>query len=128
MIVRHLPELLDSERDVRGPVWASRRFLLADDGVGFTLTETTVDAGSEQILWYKNHVEANYVIEGDGEVENLDSGEVFALAPGSLYVLDNNERHRLKAFTRMRLVCVFSPALSGREIHDEDGAYAAPPE
>ena len=128
MIVKHLSELLGGERDVRGPVWASRRFLLADDGVGFTLTETSVEAGSEQILWYKHHVEANYVIEGEGEVENLASGEVFALSPGSLYVLDQYERHRLKTFTRMRLVCVFTPALSGRETHDEDGAYAPPPE
>ena len=128
MIVRHLPELLDSERDVRGPVWASRRFLLADDGVGFTLTETTVEAGSEQTLWYKHHVEANYVIEGEGEVTNVDSGERYPLAPGSLYVLDNNEKHLLKATTRMRLVCVFTPALTGREVHDEDGAYAPPPE
>ncbi len=128
MIVKHLSELLGGERDVRGPVWASRRFLLADDGVGFTLTETSVEAGSEQILWYKHHVEANYVIEGEGEVENLASGEVFALAPGSLYVLDRYERHRLRTFTRMRLVCVFTPALTGRETHDEDGAYAPPPE
>ena len=128
MIVKHLNDLLDTERDVRGPVWASRRFLLAQDGVGFTLTETSVAAGSEQILWYKHHVEANYVIEGEGEVENMDTGEVFALAAGSLYVLDGNERHRLKASTPMRLVCVFTPALTGRETHDEDGAYAAPTE
>ena len=107
MIVKSLQELIDTPRDVRGPVWASRRFLLAEDGVGFTLTETTVEAGSEQVLWYKHHVEANYVIEGEGEVENMLTGEVFALAPGSLYVLDNNEKHRLKSFTRMRLVCVF---------------------
>ena len=123
MIVRTLNELNDSPRDVRGPVWRSRRFLLAEDGVGFTLTETTVEAGSEQVLWYKHHVEANYVIEGEGEVENVASGEVFALKPGSIYVLDQHERHRLKTFTRMRLVCVFTPALSGRESHDADGAY-----
>lgn len=128
MIVRHLKNLLDGERDVRGPVWASRRFLLAEDGVGITLTETTVEAGSEQVLWYKHHVEANYVIEGEGEVENVATGEVYPLAPGSLYVLDQYEKHRLKTFTRMRLVCVFTPALTGREIHDEDGAYAPPPE
>ena len=126
MIVRSLRDLLNTERDVRGPVWASRRFLLAEDGVGFTLTETTVEAGSEQVLWYKHHVEANYVIDGEGEVENLQTGEVFALAPGSLYVLDGHERHRLRAVTRMRLVCVFTPALSGRETHDKDGAYAPP--
>ena len=126
MIVRSLNELIDGPRDVRGEVWASRRFLLAEDGVGFTLTETSVRAGSEQVLWYKHHVEANYVIEGEGEVENLATGEVFALAPGTIYVLDQHERHRLKADTDMRLVCVFTPALTGRESHDADGAYAPP--
>ena len=35
MIVRALNDLIDTSRDVRGEVWASRRFLLADDGVGF---------------------------------------------------------------------------------------------
>ena len=126
MIVRQLDDLIGTPRDVRGPVWASRRFLLAEDKVGFTVTETTVEAGSEQVLWYKHHVEANYVIEGRGEVENLATGEVFALAPGSIYVLDQHERHRLAAHTRLRLVCVFTPALSGDETHDADGAYALP--
>jgi L-ectoine synthase len=126
MIVRSLEELIDSPRDVRGEAWASRRFLLAEDGVGFTLTETSIVAGSEQVLWYKHHVEANYVIEGEGEVENMVSGEVFALAPGSIYVLDRHEKHRLKTFTAMRLVCVFTPALTGRETHDADGSYALP--
>jgi len=126
MIVRNLQELIDTPRDVHGPVWASRRFLLAEDGVGFTLTETTTEPGSEQVLWYKNHVEANYVIEGKGEVENLATGEVYPLGPGSVYVLDGHERHRIKSFTRMRLVCVFTPALTGRETHDKDGAYTAP--
>jgi len=116
MIVRSLDNLIDTPRDVRGEAWASRRFLLAEDGVGFTLTETSVVAGSEQVLWYKHHVEANYVIDG----------EVFALAPGSIYVLDQHEKHRLKAFTAMRLVCVFTPALTGHETHDADGAYALP--
>jgi L-ectoine synthase len=126
MIVRTLNDLIDTSRDVRGDVWASRRFLLAEDGVGFTLTETTVVAGANQVLWYKYHIEANYVIEGEGEVENMATGEVFALAPGTIYVLDQHERHRLKAFTKLRLVCVFTPALTGRETHDADGAYAPP--
>ena len=128
MIVKNLDELIDTPRDVRGSVWASRRYLLAEDGVGFTLTETTVEAGVEQVLWYKHHVEANYVIEGEGEVENLDSGEIFALRPGSIYVLDRHERHCLRSATKMRLVCVFTPALTGRETHDADGAYAPPAE
>ncbi len=104
MIVTRLADLLGTERDVRGDVWASRRFLLAEDGAGFTLTETTVEAGAEQVLWYKHHVEANYVIEGEGEVENLATGEVHALAPGTMYTLDKHERHRVTAFTGMRIV------------------------
>lgn len=128
MIVKSVDDLIGTERDVYGPVWASRRFLLAEDGVGFTLTETTTEAGAEQDLWYRHHVEANYVIEGRGEVENMETGEVFALGPGSVYVLDQHEKHRLRSFTQMRLVCVFTPALSGGETHDKDGAYAPPAE
>ena len=96
MIVRSLNDIIDSPRDVRGAAWASRRFLLAEDGVGYTLTETSIVAGSEQILWYKYHVESNYVIEGEGEVENMATGEAFALAPGSIYVLDQHEKHRFR--------------------------------
>jgi L-ectoine synthase len=126
MIVTSLDDLIDTERDIRGDVWMSRRFLVADDGVGFTLTETRVKEGVEQTLWYKHHVEANYVIEGEGEVENVATGEVFPLKPGTMYTLDKHEKHRLRTFTDMRLVCVFTPALTGRETHDEDGAYALP--
>ena len=125
MIVRNLNELIGTERDVQGEAWASRRFLLAEDGVGFTLTETTIKANSEQTLWYKNHLEANYVIEGEGEVENAATGEVFPLSVGSIYVLDKHDKHILRAFTKMRLVCVFTPALTGRETHDKDGSYIA---
>lgn len=126
MIVRSLDDIVGTDRDVRGDVWTSRRFLLAEDGVGFTVNETATEAGAEQILWYKHHVEANYVFDGEGEVENLATGEVFPLRPGTIYVLDKHEKHRLKSFTAMRLVCVFLPALTGRETHDADGAYAPP--
>jgi len=27
----------------------------------------------------------------------------------------------------MRLICVFNPPVTGREVHDQDGAYAPPP-
>ena len=128
MIVKYLNEIIGSKHDVRGPVWASRRFLTAQDGVGYTLTETSTQAGSEQVLWYKHHVESNYVIEGEGEVENVATGEVFPLSAGSLYVLDQHEKHILRSFTNMRLVCVFTPALTGQETHDKDGSYTPPPD
>ena len=123
MIVRSLQDILGSEHDVHGEVWASRRFLTAADGVGFTLTETTVRAGAEQVLWYKHHIEANYVIEGEGSVENMATGERFPLRPGTMYTLDQHDRHCLRADTDLRLVCVFTPALTGRETHDADGSY-----
>ena len=123
MIVTTLNDLLGTERDVHGAAWASRRFLLARDGVGFTMTETTTKAGTEQVLWYKHHIEANSVIDGEGEVENIATGEVFPLNPGTMYVLDKNEKHRLKSNTSLRLVCVFTPALTGGEKHDKDGSY-----
>ncbi len=126
MIVRSLDDLIGTERDVQGPVWASRRFLLADDGAGFTLTETSVRAGAEQTMWYKHHIEANYVIEGEGQVENLETGETFPLRAGTMYTLDKHEKHKLTANTDLRIVCVFTPALTGREKHDQDGAYALP--
>ena len=125
-IVKNLDDLIGTDRDMRGDVWTSRRFLVADDNVGFTLTETSVEAGSKQTLWYKHHIEANYVIEGEGEVENVATGEVFPLKPGTMYTLDKHEKHQLRTFTRMRLVCVFNPALTGRETHDDDGAYSLP--
>ena len=99
------------------------RYLLRDDGVGFTVSDITVGAGGNKILHYKNHIEANLVIEGEGTVEDMATGEVHQLKPGTLYVLDKHDRHRLNATTPMRLICVFTPALAGGEVHDEDGSY-----
>lgn len=99
------------------------RYLLRDDGVGITVSDITVGAGGNKILHYKNHMEANLVIEGEGTVEDMATGEVHQLKPGTIYVLDKHDRHRLNATTTMRLICVFTPALVGGEVHDEDGSY-----
>ena len=99
------------------------RYLLREDGVGITVSDITVGAGGNKILHYKNHMEANLVIEGKGTVEDMATGEVHPLKPGTLYVLDKHDRHRLNATTQMRLICVFTPALVGGEVHDEDGSY-----
>ncbi len=99
------------------------RFLLRDDDVGFTVSDITVEPGSDKVLWYKNHIEANYVIEGEGTLEDLGTGKLYNLKPGTMYVLDKHDRHRLRTSTRMRLICVFTPALVGGETHDEDGSY-----
>ena len=74
-------------------------------------------------MWYRNHVEAVYCVEGEGEIEDLERGEVHPIAPGTLYALDRNDRHVLRARTQLRMICVFNPPLVGPETHDEDGAY-----
>ena len=125
MIVRTLKEIIGSERDVEAENgnWKSRRFLLKDDGMGFSLTETTIYAGTETYIWYKNHVESVYCVAGRGEIEDLTNGQTHQIEDGTMYALNGHEKHKLRAFEDMRLICVFNPPLTGREVHDKEGAY-----
>lgn len=126
MFVRHLSEILGSPAHVVGAAFESRRLLLAADDLGYSLHDTLVKAGTTQTLHYKNHIEANYCIAGEGEVENALTGETWPLGAGTLYVLDRHDPHIIRARTDLRLVCIFTPVLTGREEHDADGSYAAP--
>jgi L-ectoine synthase len=124
MIVKTAAELKGTVDDVRTDKWTSLRFLHEKDGMGVTLTDTTVKGGTEQILWYRNHLEACYAIEGEGSVEDLATGKVHPINPGTLYALDKHDRHCFRAKTDIRLICVFTPPLKGGETHDKDGSYA----
>ena len=124
MIVRSLQQIDGTERSVSAETWTSRRLLLAGDGMGFSLHDTIIEAGTSTTMWYRNHFEAVYCIEGEGEIEELDNGGVVhQISPGVMYALNLNDRHELRARTLLRLVCVFNPPCTGREIHDESGAY-----
>lgn len=123
MIVRQLRDLEGSAQEVVTPNWVSRRLLLKRDGMGFSLHETTILPGTETPIWYRHHLEAVYCIEGEGEVELVPGGEIHRIVPGVVYALDQHDRHLLRAKTAMRLVCVFNPPLTGREVHDEEGVY-----
>jgi len=125
MIVRSLGDVIGSDRDVHTRNWNSRRLLLADDQMGFSVHDTLIHAGTETEMCYENHLEAVYCIEGEGEIEVLPDGPTFALSPGTIYALDQNDRHILRAETQLRMVCVFNPPVTGREVHDENGAYPA---
>ncbi|MFB9274376.1 ectoine synthase [Cohnella cellulosilytica] len=126
MIVRHLEDRIGTAYDVAAATWNSRRLLLQEDGVGFSLHDTVIQAGTETLIWYKHHVEAVYCIEGEGEIELTETGATYAIRPGMMYVLDGHERHLLRGKTDMRMICVFNPPCTGQEVHDEEGAYAAP--
>lgn len=126
MIVKRLRELEGGERDVSAEGWRSRRLLLASEGMGFSLHDTLIAEGAELRMHYKHHVEAVYCIEGDGEIEDLESGARHPISPGTMYALDGHERHVLRARTQLRMVCVFNPPVTGRETHGPDGAYPVP--
>ena len=123
MIVRTLSEIEGTDRDVEAPTWRSRRLLLARDGQAFSMHDTVLNAGTETAMWYANHVEAVYCVGGEGELVNDETGEIHPLADGSLYLLDGHEHHRVRARTELRMVCVFTPPVTGREVHDDEGAY-----
>lgn len=127
MIVRKLEDIIGTERDVKTDTWCSRRLLLRDDGMGFSMHETTIFAGTETHIWYKNHLEAVYCVEGKGEVELIPSGEIIPIVPGTLYALNEHDRHWLRAApdSDLRLVCTFNPPVVGTEVHDAEGVYAA---
>lgn len=125
MIVRRLEEIIGTERDIKSKSgnWVSRRFILKDDKMGFSFHETTVFAGTKTYMWYKYHLEAVYCVSGEGEIEDVETGETHPIGDGTSYALNNHERHVLKAKTDMRLVCVFNPPLTGMEDHDDEGVY-----
>ena len=65
MLIRKLDEV----KTVEWGNGLSRRFLLEADGMGYTVTDTIVKAGTKSLLEYKNHLEACYCIEGSGSVD-----------------------------------------------------------
>ncbi|MDZ3832857.1 MAG: ectoine synthase [Sphingopyxis sp.] len=128
MIVRNLGEIRKTDRNVRSDGWASARLLLKDDGMGFSFHVTTLFAGSELKMHYQNHLEAVLILKGKGTIEDLATGEVHRLAPGVMYALNDHDRHIVRPETDILTACVFNPPVTGREVHDESGAYPADPD
>ena len=126
MIIRSVEEIAGTPRDVSGEGWRSRRLLVSDDGMGFSLSETSVAAGAELHLEYRHHLEACFCLEGEAEIEDLASGARHRIEPGVLYALDRHDAHVLRVSSDLRLVCLFNPPLSGGETHDAHGGYAPP--
>lgn len=130
MIVRTVNDIEGTSREVfaENNNWVSKRFLAEDDKMGFSFHETIIFAHTETLIWYKHHLEAVYCVGGEGEIETTEDGKVYPIKPGTMYALDQHDRHYLRAYDQdLRLLCVFNPPLVGDEVHDEDGSYQAPP-
>lgn len=123
MIVRNLNEAEKSDRRVVSEGWESTRLLLKGDNMGFSFHITTIYEAAELHLHYQNHLESVYCISGEGEVETLADGKLYPIAPGTIYILDQNDKHILRARTEMKMACVFNPPLHGKEVHNAEGAY-----
>ncbi|HEX2812738.1 MAG TPA: ectoine synthase [Sphingopyxis sp.] len=125
MIVRTLGDIRKTDRNVRSDGWASARLLLKDDGMGFSFHVTTMFAGTELKMHYQHHLEAVFVLKGTGTIEDLATGEIHRLEPGVLYALNEHDRHIVRPETDILTACAFNPPVTGREVHDETGAYPA---
>jgi len=123
MVVKTLEDLKAAGREklVAGGSARTVRFLTRDDGLGFTMSDVRLDAGQQNALWYKHHWEANYILEGRGEVRDLTTGETWVLEPGVMYIVGPRDRHSMKAITDLHLISIFNPPLTGDEIHDAEG-------
>jgi L-ectoine synthase len=125
MIIRKLATVRESDRHIVTDGWDSTRLLLKDDAMGFSFHITTMYAGKELRMHYRNHLESVFVLSGEGTIENLGTGQVHDLRPGTLYVLNDHDQHIVRPVTDIVTACVFNPPVTGREVHDENGAYPA---
>lgn len=128
MIIQDKKALQGTARDAAGPGWTSLRLLVRSDGMGFSMTETEVLPGAVLRLQYKHHVEACYCIAGEAQVIETATGTRHQITPGVLYAPDAHDAHEVHVpedGEALRLICVFSPALEGTEVHGPDGSYAA---
>jgi L-ectoine synthase len=123
MIIRNYGALNGADRRVDSNGWSSVRMLLKNDGMGFSFHITTIYSGAELNMHYQNHFESVYCISGKGTVEDLETGAKHEISPGVMYALDKHDRHILRAEAEMVMACVFNPPVTGREVHDENGAY-----
>lgn len=98
MIVRTTDEITGTDRDVTSENgnWTSKRIILAGDGVGFSFHETVIQPGTVNEFHYANHVEAVWLVEGEGTLTDRETGDQYPLAPGTMYLLNGHERHTVQ--------------------------------
>jgi L-ectoine synthase len=126
MIVRHIDDLKDGEQFVATEKFISTRLIVKNDGMGYSVHHTRVPQGTEIHCHYKDHLETNYCIAGEGEVFDVATGKTYTIGVGSMYALDKHDEHVLRATKgELHLICVFNPPLAGGERHNDQGGYDA---
>lgn len=67
-------ELHGTARHVTNAAYETHRFLLAEDGVGVTVTDIMLRPGVDQVYGYDNHIEIAYCIEGEATIRDHAGG------------------------------------------------------
>ena len=58
-------------------------------------------------------------------METLADGKIWPIKAGDIYLLDQHDEHLLRGKEKgMTVACVFTPPITGNEVHQEDGSYA----
>lgn len=120
-------DIAGTKREVHCPKggFVSFRYLLASDGMGFSVHRTEIPVGEPQHWHYKNHLEACYCVSGKGWLTNLKTREKRLIKPDALYALDKHDDHTFQALEPVVLISVFNPPVTGQEVHQADGSYKA---
>lgn len=121
MFVRSLSRVEATDKFVDWGNGIIHRLLTAQDKLGHTILGS--ETNSE--LQYRNYFEACYRIDGEGDIEDLESN-VFPIRKGDIYILDVHDRHFLCGGEAddLLLVSVFNLPLKGTDAHnfnDPDG-------
>tara|TARA_R110002167_G_scaffold9628_2_gene44547 strand:+ start:8046 stop:8951 length:906 start_codon:yes stop_codon:yes gene_type:complete len=116
---------MSEDRKVNFHAGVSNRILLDEDKMGYTMTKTVIEPGQKVFQHYKNHLESCYCVSGHSTLTNSITGEEFEIKEDVTYVLDDYDPHYFEAHETTILICVFNPPLTGKELHQEDGSYAA---
>jgi L-ectoine synthase len=123
MKVIQIENLYHTSREVKFKEGTSLRPILEKDGMGFSVHKTTIPKGQKGHWHYKNHLEACYCIEGEGELTDLKTGNKWFICPDTIYLLDEHDDHEFEAFEDIVLISIFNPPCKGNETHREDGSY-----
>lgn len=123
MIVRTLEDIREDGREVASDGWTSRRYLLKKDGMGFSFHQTIIHEGASLEMEYKNHLEAVFCTAGKGTIYSYAEDKTYEIEAGTMYALNEHDKHRLVGITEMTMMCVFNPPVTGKEVHRADGAY-----
>ncbi|OQS07550.1 hypothetical protein THRCLA_00442 [Thraustotheca clavata] len=128
LIVRSLEDIAAEGKVLRvKDAFESRRYLTRDDGLGFSMQHDVVEKGKPMHLHLKNHVQAMYVIKGEGilEVEHKNHHS-YELQPGTCIAIDAQEEFSLVAKSdELHVLSVINPPIVAHEGPDKDHVIPA---